>query len=131
MKLGISIYCLDNAMAEGMTVYEAMDWAKAHGCEHIEFVPFHLPLVDEANKCLNTELIDSVREYAKKIDLEISTYSVNADLLKTDAEQMIDLVRESSHNYFHPDNIYGYGMPDFWQAYQIGAYKKWEISDEK
>ena len=47
------------------------------------------------------------------------------------AEQMIDLVRESSHNYFHPDNIYGYGMPDFWQAYQIGAYKKWEISDEK
>ncbi len=87
MKLGISIYCLDNAMAEGMTVYEAMDWAKEHGCEHIEFVPFHLPLVDEANKCLNTELIDGVREYAKKIDLEISTYSVNADLIKPDPEE--------------------------------------------
>ena len=87
MKLGISIYCLDNAMAEGMTVYEAMDWAKEHGCEHIEFVPFHLPLVDEKNRCLNTELIDSVREYAKKIDLEISTYSVNADLIKPDPEE--------------------------------------------
>ena len=98
MKLGISIYCLDNAMAEGMTVYEAMDWAKEHGCEHIEFVPFHLPLVDEKNKCLNTELIDIVREYAKKIDLEISTYSVNADLIKPDeAERRAEIERVKLH----------------------------------
>lgn len=98
MKLGISIYCLDNAMAEGMTVYEAMDWAKEHGCEHIEFVPFHLPLVDEEHRCLNTELIDNVREYAKKIDLEISTYSVNADLIKPDeAERRAEIERVKLH----------------------------------
>ena len=59
MKLGISIYCLDNAMAEGMTVYEAMDWAKEHGCEHIEFVPFHLPLVDEKNRGWHDKILDT------------------------------------------------------------------------
>lgn len=87
MKLGISSYCLSPYMATGqMTIFDVIDWAKDHGCEHIEFVPFYLPFVDEANKCLNTELIDQVREHCKKVDLEISTYSVNADLLMTDPE---------------------------------------------
>lgn len=86
MKLGISIYCLDQAMEEGMSVYEAMDFAKENGAAHLELVPFHLPLVDEEKGCLNEALIDSVREYAKKIGLEISTYSVNADLLSDDPE---------------------------------------------
>ena len=39
MKLGMSCYCLDGAMAKGMTVDEVIDFAAAHGCEHIEFVP--------------------------------------------------------------------------------------------
>ena len=43
------------------------------------------------------------------------------------AEQMIELLRECSHNYFHPDNIYGYGMPDFWRAYQIGTYNNLQL----
>jgi subtilisin family serine protease len=38
------------------------------------------------------------------------------------AEEIIDLIREASNNYFHPDNIYGYGTPNFWRAYQIGTY---------
>ena len=33
------------------------------------------------------------------------------------AEEVIDLIRQSASNYAHPDNIYGYGVPDFWQAY--------------
>ena len=45
MKLGMSCYCLDGAMAKGMTVDEVIDFAAAHGCEHIEFVPFHLEFV--------------------------------------------------------------------------------------
>lgn len=36
------------------------------------------------------------------------------------ARQIIDIVRESGNNVEHPDNIYGFGTPDFWKAYQIG-----------
>ncbi len=36
------------------------------------------------------------------------------------ARQIMELVRQSSSQYDTPDNIYGYGIPDFWQAYMIG-----------
>ena len=84
MKVGISIYCLDRAMAAGMSVYEAMDFAKENGAAHIELVPFHLPLVDEKEGKVNEDLCRRVREHAEKIGLEISAYSVNADLLDPD-----------------------------------------------
>lgn len=32
--------------------------------------------------------------------------------------QLIDLVRQSGDRSQSPDNIYGYGIPDFWKAYQ-------------
>ena len=35
------------------------------------------------------------------------------------AEEVIELVRLSSNNVAHPDNIYGYGTPDFWKAYTL------------
>ena len=28
--------------------------------------------------------------------------------------------RSSADRYLTPDNIYGYGIPDFWRAYQQG-----------
>lgn len=120
MKLGISIYCLDNAMDDGsMSVYDCMDWAKEHGCEHIEFVPFHLPFVDEANKCLNTELIDNVREYSEKIGLEISTYSVNADLLKPDeAERRAEIERVK----LHIDAAHRLGLK--WMRHDIAGFRR-------
>ena len=34
------------------------------------------------------------------------------------AKEIIDLVRQSGNNYQYPDNIMGYGIPDFWSAYQ-------------
>lgn len=34
------------------------------------------------------------------------------------AYEIIELVRQSANQYDAPDNIYGYGMPDFWNAYQ-------------
>ena len=37
------------------------------------------------------------------------------------AAQIMELVRQCSSNYAHPDNIYGYGMPNFWRAYMIGT----------
>ena len=36
------------------------------------------------------------------------------------ALEIIDLVRRCSDNYSTPDNIYGYGVPDFWRAYVMG-----------
>ncbi|MDD7226178.1 MAG: S8 family serine peptidase [Prevotella sp.] len=32
------------------------------------------------------------------------------------AKQIMDIVRQSANNYCHPDNIYGYGVPDFEKA---------------
>lgn len=36
------------------------------------------------------------------------------------ANEIVELVKQSSDNVKHPDNIYGYGVPDFWKAYQAG-----------
>ena len=36
------------------------------------------------------------------------------------AIDIISLVRKSSDNYATPDNIYGFGIPNFWRAYMIG-----------
>ena len=40
------------------------------------------------------------------------------------ATEMIQLIRETSSNYQKPDNIYGYGTPNFWRAYMIGKMKQ-------
>ena len=85
MKLGMSSYCLTPAMKEGRkSIYDVIDFAVKNGCKHIEFVPFYLPFVDEANKTLNYNLIDSVRDKCRSVNLEISTYSVNADIINED-----------------------------------------------
>lgn len=34
-------------------------------------------------------------------------------------EVVIDAVRRSGNNANHPDNIFGYGIPDLWKAYEI------------
>ena len=34
------------------------------------------------------------------------------------ATTLIELIRQTGNNSEHPDNIYGYGLPDFWKAYQ-------------
>ena len=36
------------------------------------------------------------------------------------AIDIIQLVRQTADNYTTPDNIYGYGKPNFWRAYMIG-----------
>ncbi|MBP7357815.1 MAG: S8 family serine peptidase [Prevotella sp.] len=36
------------------------------------------------------------------------------------ALQIIDIVRKSGNNYKTPNNIFGYGIPDFWKAYNYG-----------
>ena len=41
-------------------------------------------------------------------------------LPQKDARQIMKLVRLAGNNQQHPDNIYGYGLPDFGKAYQTG-----------
>lgn len=41
-------------------------------------------------------------------------------LPKLSAIQIIDLIRQSGNNRQHPDNVFGYGVPDFWHAYNEG-----------
>ena len=41
-------------------------------------------------------------------------------LPKKTAKQIIKLVKLAGNNQRHPDNVYGYGVPDFWKAYQTG-----------
>lgn len=36
------------------------------------------------------------------------------------AAQLIELVRQSANQHEAPDNIYGYGIPNFWTAYSTG-----------
>ena len=39
---------------------------------------------------------------------------------KKSALEIMDLVRKTCDSYEKPDNIYGYGIPNFWRAYMIG-----------
>lgn len=39
------------------------------------------------------------------------------------ASEIMQLVRESADRADYPDNIFGYGIPDFWKAYQMGLNK--------
>ena len=41
---------------------------------------------------------------------------------KKTAKEIMAIIRQTSNNYQHPDNVYGYGLPNFWRAYQIGTY---------
>ena len=36
----------------------------------------------------------------------------------------MELIRQSGNNHEHPDNIKGYGLPNFWRAYMIGNFAK-------
>lgn len=39
------------------------------------------------------------------------------------ASEIMELVRKSANRANCPDNIYGYGIPNFWKAYQMGLKK--------
>jgi len=40
------------------------------------------------------------------------------------ALDIINLVRQTSSGYREPDNIFGYGIPNFWRAYMIGKLEE-------
>lgn len=40
------------------------------------------------------------------------------------ALEIIQLIRQSGNNREHPDNINGYGLPNFWRAYMMGKMEQ-------
>ena len=94
MKLGISSYCLSPYLYRGeMTIYEVIDWAKAHDCEHMELVPFGLPLLKEDGE-INEEYVNSIREHAEKVGMPLSAFSLNACVIKpTEEERRAEIER--------------------------------------
>jgi len=44
--------------------------------------------------------------------------------------ELMELIRQTSNNQEHPDNIYGYGLPNFWKAYMVGKVKGRVKSEE-
>jgi serine protease AprX len=47
------------------------------------------------------------------------------------AVEIMDLVRRSANRASTPDNIYGYGIPDYWKAYQEGINEKGRVKSEE
>lgn len=94
MRLGISSYSLSAAMREcRMTIYDVMDWAKEHDCEHMELVPFYLDFLQE-NGDINMELVEGIRDHAKEIGLPLSIFSLNADVLQdTEEKRQAEIAR--------------------------------------
>jgi hypothetical protein len=47
------------------------------------------------------------------------------------AIDILRLIRENSDNYDNPDNIYGYGVPNFWRAYMKGRVDENEFKKDE
>ena len=119
MKTGISSYCLSPAMHDGATIYDVIDYAVGIGCEHIEFVPFYTPFVIEKEKRIDEKYIESVRKKCADSGIEISTYSVNADLISPDAD-----VRKSEIERvkLHIDAAQKLGLK--WMRHDIASFRR-------
>ena len=62
-------YILSPYLRRGeMTIYEVIDWAKARDAEHLELVPFGLPLLKE-NGDIDEAYVNRIREHAEKVDM--------------------------------------------------------------
>ena len=82
MNLGISSYCLSRKLySKEWTLFNIMDWAKEHECAHMEVVPFGLPLFREDGKP-DMDYACRVGEYADKIGLPLSAFSLNACVIR-------------------------------------------------
>ena len=88
MKLGISSYSLNAHQKDGtMTILDIVDWAKEHGCDHLELVPFDTPFLLEDGS-INVELVTAIKERADAVGLELSSFSLNACVLKDTEEEV-------------------------------------------
>lgn len=82
MKIGLSIYSLFQDIRAGkMTPLEAIRLIADYGADNVELVGFVVDMVD------NDELLGAVVAKAKECNLEISAYSIFADVLDRTEEE--------------------------------------------
>lgn len=87
MKLGISSYSLNKRLRTGeMSLFDVIDWAVEHQCEHLELVPFSLPLLREDGS-IDYDYVKRVRDKAGEAGLPLSTFSLNACVIKPTADE--------------------------------------------
>ena len=100
MKLGISSYSLNAHQKDGtMTILDIVDWAAQHNCEHLELVPFDTPFLLE-DGTINTELVNQIKARADHWHLELSSFSLNACVLK-DTKEEVRAEIERIEKYMH------------------------------
>ncbi len=77
MKVGLSTYSLYGAIEKGeMDVLAIIDWIANNGGEHVEIVPFGFTMNTKKS-------LDEVRKRASGQGLEISSYTIEANLIQS------------------------------------------------
>lgn len=94
MRIGVSSYSFNKYIMETKCDYfKICDIAKEYGFEGIEFIE-----LDNKNWGITDDPIKTaaeIREYCKKIDLEIIAYTIGADFLNREPEAEIERVCEA------------------------------------
>ena len=89
MKIGVSSYSFAAYMKKtGASYIDICDKAKEIGYEAIEFIPFTNGDNTTHEWCL--DMADKLREHCGKIGLEITAYTVGADLVKPEADETVE-----------------------------------------
>lgn len=93
MNVGLSTYSLLDAIRKGeMDVLDCVQWIADNGGHHMEIVPYGFTLVD------NLELADQVRDKAKEVGIQLSSYSMPANFVQdTDEEFNAEVARIKEH----------------------------------
>ncbi len=94
MKIGLSTYSLEPLLRSGeFTLEKTIDWAASNGAEVLELVPFTCRFDDPVTEKINTAFIRLVRRRAADAGIELSNYSVLANLLNEGEEQEKEISR--------------------------------------
>lgn len=92
MKIGLSTYSLLDAIEKGeMTVLDAIEWIKENGGEHVEIVPFGFKLDG------NEQLAEQIRKKAEEVGIEVSNYSILANLLQDNDHEYEKEIKRIMH----------------------------------
>lgn len=95
MKLGLSSYSICSYFRSGeKTIFQGMELIKEMGYEHMELVPFGITLLDPESFEIDLPFVKAIAEKSRQLELPLSAFSLNADLLMQDAcEQQRELLR--------------------------------------
>lgn len=119
MRLGISSYCLDRDIENGvLTLHDAIEWAAKNGAECMELVPFAFRFDDAETGKIDSELIKNVRTWAKDAGIALVNYSVLADFCKEGEE----LEKEVQRIMHHVDIAAELGVPRM--RHDITAFRR-------